>query len=232
MSVQAYKIKALMKKDFKDIRRNSSAILMAALSLFFTVLYRFLNLGGEQLPVEFVLSIGVLMNISMMPIAVMAMFIAEEKDKNTLRTLMLSNVSAVEFLLSKAAVVLLVTESVNILSYIFTQGPFPFGTYLAVTMLASVCMLFFGATVGVLCKNQMSTGVLSSPLAMLMLMPAIFGQVDKSIAGFARFIPTYAMLQLILNEGNQLFSVLVIVVWTILAAALFSVIYAKKRLDT
>ena len=232
MSVQAYKIKALMKKDVKDIRRNSSAILMATLSVFFTILYRFLNLGGEQLPIEFVLSIGVLMNISMLPLSVIAMIIAEEKEKNTLRTLMLNNVSAGEFLISKALIVLVIAEAVNVLCFIFTQAPIPFGTFLGVTVLTCVCMLLFGATVGVISKNQMSTGVMTAPLAMLMLMPAIFGMADESIQSVARFTPTFSMLQLLFGEGNALFNIAVIVVWTVAAAALFTVIYARKRLDS
>ena len=232
MSVQAYKIKALMKKDVKDIRRNSSAVLMATLSMFFTLLYRFLNLGGEQLPAEFVLSTGVLMNISMLPLSVIAMLIAEEKEKNTLRTLMLNNVSAGEFLISKAAIVLLIAEVVNTLCYLFAQATIPFVTFLSVTVLACVCMLFFGATIGIISKNQMSTGVITAPMTMLMLLPAILGMVDEGIASVARFTPTFSMLQLLFGQGSAVFSLLMIIGWTAAAGVLFSVIYARKRLDS
>lgn len=232
MSIQAYKIGALLKKDIKDIRHNSSAVLMATMPLFFTVLYRFMNLGGEQLPVEFVLSLGVLMNVSMLPISVMAMIIAEEKEKNTLRTLMLSNVSAGEFLISKAIIILCVAELVNILCFVITGAPFQLATFIPITLLTCICMLAFGATVGISSKNQMSTGVTATPITMLMLLPAIFGQVDEGIAKIARFTPSFAMLELLIGESSKLFSLLVILVWIIVAVTLFVMTYAKKRLDT
>lgn len=231
MNIQLYKIIALCKKDIKDLRRNSSVVLMACLSLFFTVLYRFMNLGGEQLPAEFVLSIGVLMNISMLPIAVMSMIIAEEKEKFTLRTLMLSNVSAMDFLVSKAIVIFVLSQSVSVISYMVVGSIFPFGTFFGITALTCVCMLLFGAIVGIISKNQMSTGVASTPLTMIMLIPAIFGQADEEIAKIAQFIPTYAMLELFKGTDRSVFYLLVIACWIIIAAVLFTVVYQKKRLD-
>lgn len=231
MSVQPYKIIALIKKDIKDLRRNSSFLLMVCMSVFFTALYRYMKLGGEQMPSDFVLSIGVLMTLCMVPISVTAMNIAEEKEKNTLRTLMLSNVSATEFLLSKAIVIFIMTQLVCILSFIIAGGAYVFATFLAVTAITCICLMFFGATVGIVSKNQMSTGVLASPLTMLMLMPAIFGQVDESIAKFAQFVPTYAMLQLLQGTDRTLFFLAVIFCWIVLAAILFIIAYQKKQLD-
>lgn len=231
MNVQSYKVIALIKKDVKDLRRNSSFILMACLSIFFTALYRFMKLGGEQMPADFVLGIGILMTLSMLPISITAMIIAEEKEKYTLRTLMLSNVSATEFLLSKAIVVFVLTQVVCIISYFIVGGLYPFATFFGVTAITAICLLLLGAIVGIVSKNQMSTGVMASPLAMLMLMPAIFGQADESIAKFSQFIPTYAMLELLQGTDRTVFYLIVIFSWIVFAAVLFSVVYKKKRLD-
>ena len=229
--VHAYKIKALLQKDAKDLTKNSSAVLLACIGVLFTALYSVMDFGGEGFPPEMLLAFGAGMNVSMFPVAAMSMLIAEEKEKHTLRTLMLSNVSAQEFLLSKAVLLLAISQVVNIICFFIAGAQSSFLLYFGVTALTTVCVLLFGALVGLLSKNQMSTGVASTPFALILLMPAIFGRIDEGIAKFAQFTPVYAMLELFQPTGRALFFVAVLLVWIVFAAVSFSIVYRKKRLD-
>ena len=107
MKIQLRKVIALFKKDMKDTSKNVNVMILLVLPLLFTFLYQFIDLGGEGMPKEFILFISVLMNLCLVPVSFLSMIIAEEKEKNTLRTLMLSNVSAGDFLLSKSLVTFL-----------------------------------------------------------------------------------------------------------------------------
>ncbi len=232
MSLSAHKIKALFQKDIKDALKNSQSMIMVVLPILFTLLYRYISLGGEHMDQSFVMATGLLMNLSLIPISAMSMMIAEEKEKNTLRTLMLSNVSAGEFLISKALVIYLITQSVGLVIYFLSgAGAVSFIRFFFGTSFTCLCLMFFGAIIGIVSKNQMATGTMSAPFAMLLLIPAIFGQVDEGFAKYARFTPTYAMLQILGKEGSLWFPLAVLLAWAILAALLFSVIYRKKRLD-
>lgn len=231
MTIQMRKVRPLFRKDIRDLSKNANCLIIAILPVLFTFLYKNMNFGGEGMPPEMVLTFGLLMNSALMPISVMAMSIAEEKEKNTLRTLMLSNVSAAEFLLSKFLMIFLVTQLINLVVYAIAGTELmPIVRFLLVTSCSIAPPILLGALVGILSKNQMSTGTLSAPLALLLLMPAIFGQIDEGIAKFARFTPTMAMMNL-LNRQDEAMAVAVLIGWTILSAALFALAYRKKRLD-
>lgn len=229
MSIQIYKVGALFKKDIKDALKNGNWLLVAVLPLLFTILYRYMDFG---LPPVFVLTLGLLMNMSLQPISTMAMMIAEEKEKHTLRTLMLSNVSAGEFLLSKALVIFLLTQAVNLCIYAVTGvGLIALPRFLIITTLTCTSMILFGALVGLISKNQMNTGMLATPIALLMMLPAIFAEIMESIAVVAQYTPTRAMMLLITESGNLTLSIVVLITWIVLAAVLFMLVYQRKRLD-
>ncbi len=232
MSISAHKIKALFRKDIKDIFKNSQSLLMILLPIVFTLLYRYISLGGEHMDQSFVMATGLLMNLSLVPISAMSMMIAEEKEKNTLRTLMLSNVSAGEFLISKALVIYLITQFVSLIIYFLSgASAISFVRFFFGTSFTCLCLMLFGSIIGILSKNQMTTGTMSAPFALILLIPAIFGQVDEGFAKYARFTPTFAMLEILGSEGSIWFPLAVLLVWAAIAALLFTVIYRKKRLD-
>ena len=70
----------------------------------FALLYSNISAGNS----EYLFSLCILLNIAMVPVALMGTVIAEEKEKNTLRTLMLNNVQGTEILFAKAAICLFV----------------------------------------------------------------------------------------------------------------------------
>lgn len=120
MLTRLQKTRILFLKDWKDTLKNGNGMILAVLPLFFTLLYRMLPIDGMPMPREFISLIGVLMNLALVPVALLSMMIAEEKEKNTLRTLMLSNVGAVEFLTSKCLVVLVLLSVVNLAVFFLT----------------------------------------------------------------------------------------------------------------
>lgn len=233
MSIQVKKVRALFKKDLKDALKNGNFLLLAAMPIVLTLIYRLINFDGFSLEPEFVLTFGLLMALTLVPLSTTSMMIAEEKEKSTLRTLMLSNVSAGEFLISKALVIFVLVELVCLVIYMLTGLPISgLGRMLLVTAASSVSMILLGALIGIVSKNQMSTGMLSAPLALVLLMPAIFAQMSDGVMAYARFLPTTAMLQMIsMPQEGILFPLMVILVWTVLSAVLFFFTYQRKRLD-
>ena len=239
MKVHARKIATLFKKDFRDTSKNMNVMILLLLPPFFALLYSLVDFGGMYLDSRFVLLLTVLMNVSLVPVSFLATIIAEEKEKNTLRTLMLSNVTAGEFLLSKALLTFLYMQAVNVILYFLTRQPADgVGRFLLVTSLSCICVILIGACMGMIAKDQMSTGVISVPFSMLLLLPPMFGQMNESVARFARFIPSDAMIKLIFGGDTgggwmetALFQVVVIALWTIAAGIVFTLIFRRKQLD-
>ena len=79
-------LRTLFVKDIVDMFKNPNVLLMLALPLIFIVIYQFVDLGMSP---AYLLMLGVMMNLCLTPLSVLGMMIAEEKEKNTMRTLML-----------------------------------------------------------------------------------------------------------------------------------------------
>lgn len=229
---------ALFKKDWKDSMRNGAMAMLLLIPVLMGVIFKFVSvvdLGGE-----FILQMTVSMTLAMVPLSYLSSIIAEEKEKHTLRTLMLSGVSAGEFITSKVLVVWVLTEIVNIINYIVAGMPFGgLPMFLLITSLGSVCMLMLGAVIGVASRDQASSSVLSVPVMILLFFPTAMKMISPVFEAVAAFTPIERTLHLftIWSSGGSIFSkdglvsILIIVIWTAVSVLLYVWAYKKKRLD-
>ena len=233
--------KALFMKDLKNCFVNKNVFLMLALPVLFGVMYKFL-LGDilKEATGSFVIVMCIVMTISIIPLNVLANMVAEEKEKHTLRSLMLANVSATDFLLSKAFVALVLMLIDGILIFLVCQEPIGYLVYFLIFyILASLSVLFFGALVGLLSKDQMSAGTLSSPLMIFLMLPPIFSQLNEMIEKIAVIFPTTSFQTLYLQLSTKqpffnqdtVIAIIVCVVWIIFGVIAFMYGYKKKGLD-
>lgn len=234
-------ISALFQKDCKDTLQNMNVLILVVLPLLFAVLYT--NIFSDMLaemPPNFILNMVVGMTLSLIPTSFLSTIVAEEKEKNTLRTLMLSGVTATEFIFSKTLLTLLILEAVSIACFFISGGVLSLlPLFLLLVTLASIGLLFIGATIGLLCKDQMSTGVLSAPAAMILLLPTMLSGINDSLTFIAKLTPIHWVLTL-LNTAQQGESLLtmtsakglcVMLAWIIFPAIAFGMVYRWKRLD-
>lgn len=243
MKIRGYKLIALIKKDFKMLMCNKNTVFIALLPILFAFIYRiiFADLASKN-PVlsSFVVVMCSVMNLAVVPVTVLSMMVAEEKEKNTMRTLMLCDVSSFEFLISKALVVLGIIEVCALMIFVITGTAFEYLIgYLLLTMLTSMSLMFFGAIIGLIAKDQMETGTIGAPVMMLFMLPPLMGNLNETIRMLSIVVPTtgYQNLMVELFSGQSLFAsnlwinYLVIVLWVILSAFLFRSIFKKKGLD-
>ncbi len=234
-------IAALFQKDCKDTLQNMNVMILVLLPLVFGVLYTHIFSGmAANMPPNFVLNIVMGMTLSLIPTSFLSTLVAEEKEKHTLRTLMLSGVTAMEFILSKVLLTLLLLEATSIACFFITRSPLPLlPAYLLLVTVGSVGLLFIGAAIGLLCKDQMSTGVLSAPISLLLLLPPMLGALSPFLATIAKFTPLSWVMRLmsLAQAGGSFWSTegakgaLVLFLWTVGPILMFGLIYRKKRLD-
>jgi ABC-2 type transport system permease protein len=179
------------------------------------------------------------MNLVLVSSFIVAMLIAEEKEKNTMRTLLLSGVTSFEFLAGKMIITLLISEFTSILMFfIIDIDRQYFGIYILVTTLVIICMIELGAMIGLIAPNQMSTGVVGMPILLVLFLLPVLAILNDSIKKIAEFIPIYNF-KVILDtavSGEPLGTVFirnisVILVWIVLSAFAFLVTYHKVGLD-
>lgn len=197
MKLRMHTLAVLIKKDFRLMFTNKNMLIMILLPIGFAVLYQtiFGDVKEAGMPRNFVLTLCELLNLSAIPLTGLAMMVAEEKEKNTLRVLMLSDVSALEYIFSKIISVLVLMEFITIVIFFITATQLSYlPMFLLVTTVTSISMLLFGSVVGLLSKDQMSTSTLSTPLMILFLIPPMFQNMNEVIDKIASIVPTTRMI--------------------------------------
>ena len=242
MKLRMHTLAVLIKKDFRLMFTNKNMLIMILLPIGFAVLYQtiFGDVKEAGMPSNFVLTLCELLNLSAIPLTGLAMMVAEEKEKNTLRVLMLSDVSALEYIFSKIISVLVLMELITIVIFFITATQLSYlPMFLLVTTVTSISMLLFGSVVGLLSKDQMSTSTLSKPLMILFLIPPMFQNMNEVIDKIASIVPTTRMMAII-NDAMNGMSILsqehlldfgIILAWILLGVVTFAMMYRKKGFD-
>lgn len=242
MEFSMRRVNALFKKEIKDLGKNMNVLLMCMLPILFSLMYSKIFGGdnsGDGLGKVDILILCLGMNLVLVASFVIAMLIAEEKEKNTLRTLMLSSVSPWEFLAGKALITSLLAVIINVAMFFIIGLEIKFlGMYILLTTLVILSMIEIGAAIGIIAPNQMATGVVGMPVMMILLLIPMFARLNKTLEKVAEFMPNYKMNVMLekVFKGESLgsesiYGIAVILVWIIIGAVVFAYTYNKKGLD-
>lgn len=241
MNFSIKKVRALTLKEFKNFTKNSNVLLMSLLPILFSIIYTYIYSGkaADGVPKIDILFLCLDMNLSMVASFVTAMLIAEEKEKNTLRTLLLSGVSSMEFLTGKVTVTFITTILTNIIVFFITGMETQYlGWFLLFSLLVVTSMIVIGAIIGMLAPNQMSTSVIGLPVILLFFLVPMLADFNDNIRRVAKFTPNYSMNLLLRHlfkgealSGTDLPALITIAVWIALTAILFAVTYSKVGID-
>lgn len=235
--MRLHKIKTLFKLGIEDLTKNMNVFIYIILPVAFAFLYS--NMG-EAAPKEYLFSVCILLNLAMVPVALMGTIIAEEKEKNTLRTLMLNDVKASEILTAKALICMLFVIVDNILIYFILGLPMSsFILYQLVSLFVGLAIILFGAFVGLFAKNQMSAGLLSMPFMVVLMAPMFIGMIgNKAAENISALLPTDAMMTIFKNIGDSTMNLssvgipfIVITAWLLLSVIMFNIAYKKVGVD-
>lgn len=225
----------------KLMLNNKNSIFMLLLPILFCLLYTKVLPIGKQAGAVYPLMICQILNMVCMPVSLLSMMVAEEKEKNTLRTLIMSDVSAQEFLFSKMSLLLIMMELISIINYILTGMDMKFfAGYLVISTISSIGILFLGAAIGILSKDQMTTGTLSSPLMLLLMLPPLFSGMNDILEKIALVLPTNTFYQTMslafyknrpFLSGDNVKYYIVSIVWIFIGIIVFNVVYKQRGID-
>src|SRR3954452_9649838 len=119
MSISLKRVRAIFVKDYKEFSRNYAISIVVLFPILFAFLFRS---AGPSLPG----AIGFLLNISfvMLTCLAQACLIAEEKERNTLRSLMMTPATTMDVLIGKSTLVFVMSAiALAIATYILGYEP-------------------------------------------------------------------------------------------------------------
>lgn len=227
-------ITAVFLKQIKETFRNKTILIQF---LMFPVMVIIMEnaIKLENMPEHFFVKLFAVMFVGMAPLTCMSAIISEEKEKNTLRALMMSNVKPFEYLIGVGAYVFIMCiigavvfavcggyEGKDLLVFMAVMG--------TGILLSSLT----GAVIGVFSKNQMSATSLTIPVMMIFSFLPMLSMFNENIEKVARITYSQQMSILINGIGNSAIkpeSIIIIAVNFVVASILFTLAFRKKGLE-
>ncbi|MDH4422873.1 MULTISPECIES: ABC transporter permease [Bacillus] len=234
MTFSMRRVSAIFRKEVQDFKTNSQVLLMASLPIIFAFIYSRFGQGSA--------GVGIITLMAFLFVAgfVQSMVIAEEKEKHTLRVLMLSPASSVEVLLGKSILTACLTLCICIVNlFILDQLSGNLVLLGFIFLSGTILFIVIGTTIGLLAESVPQTSLIGMPILMTMYLAVQFEPMveNKVIKTMIEYLPTSHMAKAInsLVEGAGFSSisghVLNVGVWLILSLIACLIVYKKKQMD-
>ncbi len=235
MSFSFKRVNAIFIKDWKDLQRNSYIIFTLALPL---VLAAWLGRMGDDRAVLNTYPINLALVIA--GAFIQSAMVAEEKEKNTLRGLLLSPASTLEILIGKSALSA-VTTIVVIIGSIFLSDykvPSP-PLFVLSVILGLIFYLAIGTILGLLSRTVMETSIIGMPVMVIFGMSSMLKPMVKNemLLKVIDYLPNEQLNAIWLGLSNGegfskiIDNMLVLLGWVALSIVITVVIYKKRRFD-
>lgn len=225
---------AVFLKQMKETLKNKTILIQF---LMFPVMTIILEnaIKMEDMPEHYFAKMFAVMFVGMAPLSSLSAIISEEKEKDTLRALMMSNVKAYEYLLGVGVYVwVMCMVGALIFAACAEYSGMDFLVFILIMAVGILVSGLFGAVIGIFSKNQMSATSVTVPVMMVfsfLPMLAMFNETFEKIA-----IVTYSQQMTILingigSESVKTESIMIIAVNFVIAAILFITAYKQKGLE-
>ena len=227
-------IDAVFLKQLKETLRNKTILIQF---LMFPVMAFIMEnaVKIENMPENFFVKLFAVMFVGMAPLTCMSAIISEEKEKNTLRALMMSNVRPVEYLIGTGFYVwLMCMAGAGAFAVCGGYNGMKFCQFMLIMSTGILLSELVGAIIGVSCKNQMSATSVTVPVMMIFSFLPMLSMFNKSVEKAAEISYTQQLNKLINGLGTteiKAESIVVIVVNFVVMAVLFAVAFRKKGLE-
>ena len=228
-------IAVIFKKQIKDTLKNKMVLIQFLMFPVLVVIFENV-VKIEDMPEHFFVKLFAVMFVGMAPLTCMSAIIAEEKEKNTLRVLLMSNVKPAEYLVGVGAYVFVMCSAgMAVFAVVGGYSGTELVRFIAAMSAGIILSELTGAVIGIFSRNQMTATSISVPVMMLLAflpMLSMFNDTIKSVAQMTYSQQISELINGIGDSGIQTESLIVIAVNFVLAVILFTVAYKRKGLET
>lgn len=229
------RIKAVVYKQFIDTFKNSTILLQFILiPLLSILLTKMILKNNSNLPNNFFVTMFSPMYISMGPSAVIAGIISEEREKGTLKILLLNNVKSMEYLLGVSFhIIIMSLIGVILLSIELSLSQFDLLKYYIIMTLGIIPSILLGATIGILAKNQITANSLVSTIVIGISILPVLSMLNDKIRMVSKFFYNQQMYDSISNITNLQIGIEDILIYSInilVLLAIFIMSYKRRTL--
>ncbi|MCM3709430.1 ABC transporter permease [Sporosarcina luteola] len=235
MMISWKRVNAILQKDFKDFSRNLAVSSVIFVPIILGAFYG--RMGVDSIDTHFML---VNMTFGMVAAFVQCCLIAEEKEKNTLRGLMLSPASTADILGGKSLLTFIMTMVVVFFTvYLAEYKPANVAIIAAAIVLSSFFYIALGTLLGLYSKSVLEASVIVMPVIIVFSLGSFITLVVEKypILQVATYLPNIQLVELATKVeagagfGGVLVEFAIILGWVIASLILTVVIYRKRMVD-
>lgn len=223
-------IGAIFWKQLKDTLKNKAILIQFLMFPIMTIVMEN-AIKIDNMPEHFFANLFAVMYIGMAPLTSMSAIISEEKEKNTLRVLYMSNVKAVEYFMGNALYIwslcMLGSLVIGIAGGYRGEILVRFMLIMAVGHLISTML---GAAIGALSKNQMMATGIYVPVMMVFSFLPMLSMFNDTIESIAKIFYSQQLNLLIGNISDLKIGtecIVIMCVNMVLISGVFALSYRK-----
>jgi len=227
-------IGAILWKQGKETFKNKEILVQFVMFPALTVIMEnAMEIKG--LPEHFFANLFAVMYLGMAPLVSMAAVLAEEKEKNTLRVLLMSDVKAMEYFFGAGIYLFgICMLGAGVIGLAGGYRGSELAIFLAVMAVGNLISILAGAAIGTYSRTQMMATGLTVPVMLVFSFLPMLAMFNERIAKAAKYIYTGRMSLLLNSMGNgqELAEGLWVAGLNLLAAVvLFVIVYRRKGLE-
>lgn len=235
MMISWKRMNAILQKDFKDFSRNYAISTVIIIPILLGAFFG--RLGGDSIETHYML---INMTFGMVAAFVQCCLIAEEKEKNTLRGLMLSPANTADILGGKSLLTFLITMVVIFFTaYMAEYKPANVAIIVVAIILSSLFYIALGTLLGLYSKSVLEASVIVMPVIIVFSFGSFIAVAAEKypILQAANYLPNLQLIDLATKVeagagfGDVLIELAIILGWVIAAIMLTVVIYRKRMVD-
>lgn len=223
---------AILNKQFKDSLSNLPTLMI--IIIYPMVAFVMIKaLGGQEEVGEMMIPMFATMHCCFAPAIIASNIISEEKEKGTLRSLIMSGVGRINYLLSISMFVVsvsMISGSTFLLMDKFNRG-YTFRFLLAM-LLGAVISTLLGLCIGINSKNTSAANGTAVPVGLVITLIPMLAQFNDSIAKVSKMLYS-GRISIIIRDGADASFTAAAVIALYLVVFTFGlvVLFRKKGLD-
>ena len=227
-------IAVIIRKQLSDTLKNKTILIQFLMFPVLVIIFENV-VKIEDMPEHFFAKLFAVMFVGMAPLTCMSAVISEEKEKNTLRVLLMSNVKPAEYLIGVGAYVFVMCSvGTAVFASVGGYTGADLVRFIAVMSVGIILSELTGAVIGVFSKNQMTATSVTVPVMMILSFLPMLSMFNDTIKSVAQVTYSQQISELINGIGTSSISaqsLIVIAVNFVLAVILFIAAYKRKGLE-
>ena len=194
---------AIFQKQVKETFKNKTIFIQF---IMFPIMAIIMENAIEiaNMPENYFVNLFASMYIGMAPLTSMASIMSEEKEKNTLRVLMMSQVKPMQYLIGTGSYIwALCMVGACVFGVTGTYEGKELAVFIGIMAAGILASLLIGAAIGTWSRNQMSATSLTIPIMFVFAFLPMLSGFNEAIAKVARFIYSGQIYDLMNQMGYQ-----------------------------